>query len=456
MMNRTVVLILLALLISACGGSEAGSEDAKDIPQAGQDIETSGDVATDPGQETPLDNGSGAVEIPDVTVEVTQGDTTGLDAGHDTPPVQVKTWMQTFGDDGEDFAFSLLQTGSGYTIAGCSDSWADEQGFLLMSIDWDGVEQWHESYGGGNMECARSVRWTGDHGYILAGYSNAQGSGGKSDFLVVKTDANGKEEWSSFFECDEDAEARSAYPCMDGGYIVAGFFFSVDDLSQNGLVIKIDANGNEKWRSDLGGNGHDYTRDVLQTSDGGFVVVGNTASEGEGAHDVWLVKLDADGNEDWSRTFGGPSNDYGYAVRKADDGGYLIAGASYSFDQDIECDMWLIKTDQEGFEQWSNHYGGNETHEYAFSLYQTADGGVVLAGSRASYDNQTVDALLVKVDAAGAEEWTQVFDGGDADGFYTVKETLDGGFVVGGYTRSWGAGGEDVWIVKTDGTGKVL
>ena len=216
-----------------------------------------------------------------------------------------------------------------------------------------------------------------------------------------------------------------------------------------------------EWSITLGGEGDDFAHAAIQVSDGGYVVTGETGSAGAGGQDVWLVKLDADGNEQWARTFGGPLDDIGYDVQQTTDGGYIVAGETHSFGSGSasKSDYWLIKTNAMGQEEWSQTYGNIElrgarnltTSDVAHGVKQTSDFGYIVAGSTETGLSQ--DIWLVKTDPAGDLLWDSQIGGDLDDKAYGVLETADGGYVAAGKTDSFGAGGSDYWLIKTDSTG---
>jgi len=165
--------------------------------------------------------------------------------------------------------------------------------------------------------------------------------------------------------------------------------------------------GNEEWSRTYGGALADFGKSVQQTSDGGFIIAGYTYSYGEGGYDAYLIKVDSKGNEKWSKTFGGSLGDYAHSVQQTSDGGYIIAGQTNSIGAG-DYDMLLIKTDSHGNEEWEKTYGGAEI-DYAYSLQQTSD-GYVLVGSTSSFGIDH-DVYLIKTDSLGNEEWQRTFVG---------------------------------------------
>jgi len=202
----------------------------------------------------------------------------------------------------------------------------------------------------------------------------------------------------------------------------------------------------------FGGEEDDRAYAVQQTTDGGYIIAGRTESFGAGDWDVYLVKTDGEGNEEWYRTFGDEAYDIAYAVQQTTDGGYIIAGYTESFGAG-GWDVYLVKTDGEGNEEWYRTFGG-AGYDVAWSVQQTTNGGYIIAGFTTSFGAGSSDAYLVKTDEEGNEEWYRTFGGVALDAAFSVQQTADGGYIIAGYTDSYGEGG-DAYLVKTDGEGVV-
>jgi hypothetical protein len=205
------------------------------------------------------------------------------------------------------------------------------------------------------------------------------------------------------------------------------------------------------WEKTFGGKQKDRGESVAETRDGGYIIAGRTSSFGSGNDDIYLVKADQSGNEIWVKTFGGKDDEWGFSVEQTMDGGYIIAGATSSYGEGYY-DVYLIKTDELGNKQWSRTFGG-EDDDFAFSVQQTRDGGYIIVGWTSSFGAGKDDVYLIKTNATGKEQWSKTFGGVDFDLGLSVKETTDGGYIIVGWTSSFGKGNGDVYLVKTDALG---
>ncbi|MBA7493596.1 hypothetical protein ES702_04155 [subsurface metagenome] len=373
-------------------------------------------------------------------------------AGSSEPPAT--EWSQTYGGASHDAGYSVVKTSDGgYTIAGCTESFgAGGSDCWLVKTDWTGNMQWNKTYGGALNEGTQSMIQTSDGGYTIAGHTNSFGAGGR-DFWLVKTDTYGNMEWNKTYGGTSDDMCTFQY-CLvqtsDGGYAIGGWTKSFGAGSSDFWLIKTDAYGNMQWNQTYGDTGIEYAYSLVQTSDGGYAIAGWTNSFGAGAHDMWLVKTDADGNMEWNKTYGGTNWDEAYSVIQTSDGGYAIAGYTRSLGVG-RWDFWLVKTDSTGIEEWNQTYG-DVYDDYGHCVQQTGDGGYVIGGStQVSSVGGSFDFWLIKTDAAGNAQWNQTFGGTGRDALQSMVQTGDGGYALagmhGGPTDAE-AGDYDFWLIK--------
>ena len=357
--------------------------------------------------------------------------------------IQQDMFVKTFGGDNYDFGYSVQQTtDGGYIITGTTLSFGNDDGDVwLIKTDSYGNEDWNNTFSGSGY----SVQQTTDGGYIITG------NNGSGDVLLIKTDSQGNEEWNQTFGGSDDDEGLSVQQTTDGGYIITGYTESFGNGGRDVWLIKTDSQGQEEWNQTFGGSSGDFGRSVQQTTDGGYIITGYTFSFGGGEYDVWLIKTDSQGNEEWNKTFGGTDSDWGNSIQQTTDGGYIITGSTYSFGNG-STDIWLIKTDENGNEEWNKTFGGT-SNDYGQSVQQTTDGGYIITGITESFGNGEEDVWLIKTDSNGQEEWNQTFGGSDDDMGFSVQQTTDDGYIITGSTESFGNGQSDVWLIKTDSEG---
>ena len=304
------------------------------------------------------------------------------------------------------------------------------------------------TYGGANEDRAFSVQQTTDGGYIVAGLTNSFVASG-SDIFLIKTDASGNIQWAKTYgETDYYYLARFVQQTSDGGYIVAGYTYSFA-MGSDIFLIKTDENGNLEWAKTYGGTDWEEVYSVQQTSDGGYIVAGYTYSFGADGRDIFLIKTDENGNLEWAKTYGGTNDEWAYSVRQTSGGGYIVAGYTYSFGAGGR-DIFLIKTDANGNLEWAKTYGGTD-FDYAYSVQQTSGGGYIVAGYTESFATGG-GIFLIKTDEFGNVQWSKTYGGNRA---YSVQQTSDGGYIVAGETHSFGAGYYDIFLIKTDANGDI-
>jgi hypothetical protein len=288
-----------------------------------------------------------------------------------------------------------------------------------------------------------SVQQTSDGGYIIGGWSFAPGSA-VADARLVKIAANGDSLWTGEYGGAGADAANSVQQTSDGGYIFAGATSSFGASDGDVYIVKTDASGDTVWTRLIGGSGYDWGTSVQQTSDGGYVIAGVTFSYGAGG-DVYLIRMDATGDTVWTRTHGSTDWEIGRSVQETSDGGYIIAGTTDSLGYGNE-DVYLIKTDDQGHAAWTNTLGG-AGEQFGSSVDQTSDGGYIVAGFAAD-SGISEGVYVVRTDSSGAEIWSEVYGGAFGDAGYSVQEISAGKYIVAGSATSFGADMNDMFLMR--------
>ena len=374
--------------------------------------------------------------------------------------------------------------------------------FLLPFLSNAQVIEWQNTIGGNNWDDMQSIAQTTDGGYILGGKSMSNISGdktencigiGSSDYWIVKTDSLGIIQWQNTIGGSDVDYFQSLQQTTDGGYILGGSSKSniSGDKTENSLggydywIVKTDSLGVIQWQNTIGGNYNDYLISLQQTTDGGYIlggyswsnISGDKTENCYGSADYWLVKTDSLGVIQWQNTIGGNDEDYLYSLQQTTDGGYILGGGSNSNissdkteDRQGGFDYWIVKTNSLGVIQWQNTIGGNQD-DNLYSLQQTNDGGYILGGeswSNISGDKTEncqgyADYWLVRMDYFGGIQWQNSIGGSHYDQLLTLKQTSDGGYILGGRSFSNisgdktenSNGSKDFWLVKTNSLGVI-
>jgi uncharacterized delta-60 repeat protein len=367
---------------------------------------------------------------------------------------QAQQWANTYGGPGGDWASSIQQTSDGgYIVAGRTESFGAGGGDLwVLKLNPDASVAWQRTYGGAGWDEASSIQQTSDGGYIVAGGTNSFGAG-DHDFWVLKLNTDGSIDWERTYGGADRDWASSIQQTSDGGYIVAGVTLSFGAGNGDVWVLKLDPDGTVAWQKTYGGVWKDWASSIQQTSDGGYIVAGVTQSFGEGNGDVWVLKLSPDGTVVWQETYGGAMADEANSIQQTSDGGYIVAGQTYSVGAG-SADVWVLKLNPDGSVAWQKAYGG-AGWEMASSIQQTSDGGYIVAGETNSFGAGGSDFWVLKLNADGSVAWQKTYGGASSDGAYSIRRTADGGYVVAGAVGLIGAGDWDVWVLKLDANGEI-
>jgi hypothetical protein len=312
--------------------------------------------------------------------------------------------------------------------------------------------QFIHQYGDLCPDFGLSIDNTIDGGYILLGHTQNYGAA-VEDLFLVKLDSLGLLQWQQLYGGIDADAGQSVMQTSDKGFILCGFTKSFGAGGYDIYLVKTDSSGAFQWQQTYGGANDDFGYCVKQTRDLGYIICGSTKSFGAGNTDAILIKTDTAGVTQWTKYFGGLSNDGSYSLDTTSDGGFVLAGYTYNFGAVLD-DAMLIKTDAAGNQQWMELFGGSG-NDRALSVRQYHDGGYCFAGYTNSYGSGNYDAYLVKTDTGGIQEFDKTFGGSQADRAYSIDITAEQGFILCGYTDSYGAGGDDLYVVNTDSTGNL-
>ena len=206
------------------------------------------------------------------------------------------------------------------------------------------------------------------------------------------------------------------------------------------------------WARTFGGGSADTPNAIVPTPDGGFVVAGSTASFGAGSDDGWIMKMDATGSVQWQKAYGGSTFEDLWALQITTDGGYIAAGTTGVYPN---ADVWILKLSPAGDIEWQKSFGG-PNYDEGLAIQQTSDGGYIVVCNTSSFGAGIGDAWILKLSSSGGLQWQKTYGGPQYEYALTIQQTTDGGYIVGGLTQSFGAGGSDIWVLKLDSLGSVV
>ncbi|MDX2250628.1 MAG: caspase family protein [Bacteroidia bacterium] len=372
---------------------------------------------------------------------------------------------------------------------------------LLLWSEAFPQETFTQIYGGKQDEHAMSVIQARDGNYVLVGFTFSYGKG-KSDVWVMKVDRYGEEIWRRFLGTSDFDWPNTLIETRDGNYVIAGYTRNSTDGQSDAWIFQLNSFGEGMWSKTFGGNLDEEAKSITQTADGGFAITGFSYSNSKGESDVWLLRLNAVGEELWQQTYGGEGVEMGYSIIETRDSGFLMGGYQ-SYDSVNRADMLLIKVDRKGkgvwrrvlrspgnditevvhetpegdfiaggwaFMQekgdldgkvvrltaggkvlWEKTYGGDGKDAF-YDMVPASGGGFIFSGQTGSFSKNS-DVWILCITADGVLQWQKRSDGGQNDYGHAITQTRDGGFVIAGGTKSYQAEGSDMYLLKTDAMG---
>jgi len=315
-----------------------------------------------------------------------------------------QSWAQTYGGTGNEYGYAIEEVSTGgYIVTGKTSTYgAGGDDVWAVKINNSGSQTWAQTYGGTGNSVGRAVGEAALGGYVIAGSTDSYGAGGINMWLV-KLVSTGNQEWAQTYGGSGDDEAFAVEEITGGGYVLAGYTKSSGAGLEDVYVVKTDSEGTQSWEQIFGGSGTDIAYSFEETSDSGYIVAGKTNSSGAGGYDFLVMKLDDSGSQTWEETYGGSGDDVAMEVVQMSDGSYIVAGYTTSYGAGGK-DVWVIKLDAYGSQVWATYAGGSGDDE-ATSIDETSDGGCIVAGYTTSYGSGLGDLWMIKLDSSGNIEW---------------------------------------------------
>lgn len=326
--------------------------------------------------------------------------------------------------------------------------------FTLVSVAYGQDTSFYSITGCKSYENARDIVQTSDSGFVIVGSTGSQGTG-NSDVYLLKQDKLGKVVWSAVFGSSQIEWGESIAVCHDKGFVIAGYTNNTQNNDYDFLLIKTDSLGKLKWVKTYGGNDWDLAYSVVQTSDSGFAIGGETKSFGLNNTDFYIIKTDSVGNLMWQNNYGGTSSEVGRSIIQTLDGGYAIAGETKSFGTGLY-NSYLVKTDANGVMLWDKFYERDSANT-VFALIQDTDSSYAMAGHRVHPVNKSLDFYLFKTNSIGDTLWTNTIGGPDAEEWFDLIKDRNGNYSACGYSfTTIGAGKEDIFLYQINPFGGFL
>lgn len=349
-------------------------------------------------------------------------------------------WTKIYASPGPDVAYSVIETSDAYYLtAGYTGFGAGGQDGWLLKLNNSGDTLWSKPWGGTGYDGLHAVIEASDGGYLLVGFTESFGAGGK-DVYLIKTDSDGNQVWTKTYGGSLQ-DVGYAGCVTSGGYVICGYIDGPFDWTKGDLwILKIDESGDTLWTRRYGGVGEDYCISVRSLSSGYIMSGVNSASGGK---DAWLVSIDDAGDTLWTSSFGDAGEDVAYGVNLSHDGGYVITGYVDGTGAWTPGNLWIIKTDSDGNEEWRKTYSAGPEN-FGFEIHPTTDGGYVIGGLKGTNSG---DLWILKIDDLGDTIWTGAWGSVYRENALSLYPTSDGGYLAAGMTMPGAA--PDLYLVKT-------
>ena len=304
-----------------------------------------------------------------------------------------RIWERSLGGAKSDGAESIIRSKDGaYIVAGWSYSVDPNGDAYIFKIDDRGELIWERNYGGGNWDHAGSVVSV-DGGYVVAGFTHSYGSGNRDAYLF-KIDEAGNMLWNRTYGGGEDDSASSIVRDGGDGFVLCGYTSSLGAGSADAYILRVDRQGEKVWEKALGGSEFDKTSHVIRASDGTYIAVGYSYSLGPGKRGAYILRITDQGDSVWERSFGGNGSERAISVIEVD-GGFIVVGETDSFG-DGDKDVYVLGIDGDGNKIWEAHHGGDR-NDAARCMLRGSDGGYIIGGDTESFESELLDVYLLKI-----------------------------------------------------------
>jgi hypothetical protein len=358
------------------------------------------------------------------------------------------TFQKTYGGIEDEDANAFVETyDHGFMIAGSTKSYgAGNFDLYIIRTDPQGNPIWTKTFGGTGYDKSQDIIKTDTAEYLIAAFSS---SASDANIYLVKIDDNGDTLWTKTVGTEDNDHVTRIKKTNDGGFVLCGYIERYFEYKY--LIWKFSSSGDSVWAKtyDFG-----WAQDIDQTNDGGYMMVVYPYANLTPIQDFQLVKTNSSGDTLWTKFYGGTDVEVAYAGEQVTGGGYIIAGRTNSYGNGAS-DFYLIKTNGSGDLLWDKTFGG-DLDDRAFSMTQTSDGGFIVGGYTASFNVGYFDFYMVRTNSGGDTLWTKTYGAEWQEEIYDIKESSDGGFAAVGYTHSYGAGtNPNIYFVKTDAQGLI-
>lgn len=337
----------------------------------------------------------------------------------------------------------------GFSGEAVSVALVDSSGYLLINgkiirTDLNGDTLWTKAYNFGT-HVTGGIQ-TSDGGYVICGYTII--SNFNSDCFLSKMDSSGNLLWSKVYGDTNGSTVHSIIQTIDSGFVLAGSYTAGQGFDSDAYLIRTDKFGNQLWAKAIGSAGDEIANSVIQTDDGGFVFGGSASAFGILRDAFYLVKVNGSGHVLWSKIYDGWYGEGISSIRQISSGEFIILGYTSAIPTRPFVASIVLKADSAGNFMWSKYY--SEDDVYLLSIEQTSDDGFIMTGLISAANLQGNNVLLIKTDQEGDTIWTRSYGGTGTEIAFSVKQSLDGGYIVGAISLSFGNG---MLLIKTDSIG---